>query len=66
MRSKVIEGKAAMSYGNMLEVLEALEQLLEKQERFFATSVSLTTAQGKTLGHGELFDHEQSSVTSYL
>ncbi|KAG7008541.1 hypothetical protein G7Y79_00005g016820 [Physcia stellaris] len=64
--SKVLGGEAVMSYGNMVEVLEALEQLLENQQRFLETSFVLTDKDQKTWGHGEIFEKEPLSVTSYL
>lgn len=66
MSSKVFGGEAVMSYGNMVEVLEALEQLLEKQQRFLETSFVLTDKEQKTWGHGQIFEKEPLSVTSYL
>ena len=54
MSSKLFRGRATMSYGTMREVFLALEQLLEKEERFFAVSFVLTDEKQGTWGHGEV------------
>ena len=66
MSSKVLGGEAIMRYGDMVDVLEALEQLLEKGQLFLETSFVLTDNEQKTWGHGEIFEQEPSAVTSYL
>ena len=42
IRSKTSDGKALMTYAMLIEVFKALEKLLEKGQRFFATSFVLT------------------------
>ncbi|KAL8784766.1 MAG: hypothetical protein Q9195_008902 [Heterodermia aff. obscurata] len=65
MDSKVIEGKAMLTYGMLNGLLKALEHLLETNEQFFNTSFVLVDDEKRTWGHGLIFDRPplpQSSV----
>lgn len=64
MSSKLVDGKATMTYGMMKEVFQALEQLLEVGQRSFATSFVLTDETKVTWGHGEVFERSQSPSVS--
>ena len=60
MSSKIMNGKAIVTYGMMKKVFQALEQLLEAKQKSFAISFVLTDASGQTLGHGDVFERSQS------
>ncbi|KAI4232876.1 MAG: hypothetical protein L6R40_007280 [Gallowayella cf. fulva] len=55
MESKVgRDGKPKMTWKMMKDVLSALEQVLEKQQRFFETSFVLTDDAKVSWGHGQV------------
>ena len=56
MESKVVQGKAMITYGMLNTILKALENLLEKNEQSFNTSFVLVDDEKRTWGHGEIFD----------
>lgn len=60
MDSKVLRGRAIMTYGMMRDVFEAFEEVLERKQRFFSTSFVLTDQDQRTWGHGEIFDRPPS------
>lgn len=43
-----------MTYGMVREVLQALEDLLERHQRWFETGFTLMDENGVSLGHGEV------------
>ena len=64
MASKVVEGKAMLTYGMLNTILRALEHLLEKNEQFFNTSFVLVDDDRRTWGHGEITDRPPVPLSS--
>ena len=60
MTSKLSQGKAGMTYGAMRDVFQALEQLLEKEQRFFEVSFTLVDDTKEKEGHGEVYRRQPS------
>ena len=61
IRSKEIGGRPIMTYGMLVDVFKALEELLEKNDRSFDTSFVLTDDQRISWGHGEISSTAPSS-----
>ncbi|CAF9907808.1 MAG: hypothetical protein HETSPECPRED_007909 [Heterodermia speciosa] len=64
MESKIVEGKAMLTYGMLVAILKALEHLLEENEQSFNTGFVLVDDEKRTWGHGEIFDKPPSPPSS--
>ena len=55
LASNLDDGEPKMTYGMMKETFQALEQLLERGQRFFEVSFVLTDEKNNPWGNGEIF-----------